>query len=248
MLYKFLLPFSLWLIANTLFAQPALDARRQGDKAYDKSNYEQAEKAYKKAENTPEADYNRGNTIYQQGRYKDAQPLYESALKNAKTPESKADILHNLGNTHLKNQQYKEAVNAYEKSLRLRPGDPGTKQNLQFAKRMLQKQEEEQKKQQQNQQQQNQQQPKDKDQQQQNQQQQNNQQQPKDKDQQQQNQQQQQPNQDTQKEQPQPGQMTKEDARRLLETAISPEDRKNTRKYRERQQQNPTKKAKEKDW
>lgn len=241
MLYKFLLPFSLCLIANTLLAQPALDARREGDKAYDKSNYEKAEKAYKKAENTPEADYNRGNSVYQQGRYKEAQPLYESALKNAKTPESKADILHNLGNTHVKQQQYEEAINAYEKSLRLRPGDPPTKQNLQFAKKMLQEQKKEQQKnQQQNQQQQNQ------NQNQQNQQQQQNQ-QPKDQ-QQNQQQQQQQPNQETPQEQPQPGQMTKEDARRLLETAISPEDRKNTRKYRERQQQNPTKKVKEKDW
>jgi hypothetical protein len=41
--------------------------------------------------------------------------------------------------------------------------------------------------------------------------------------------------------------MKKEDAKRLLETAIGPEDQKNARKYREQRQQ-PKASGKEKDW
>ena len=42
--------------------------------------------------------------------------------------------------------------------------------------------------------------------------------------------------------------MTREEAQRLLETTISPEDRKNARKYRAAMQQKKVPKASRKDW
>ena len=210
-------------------AQSAHQYMRQGDRHYERSNYKDAEQAYRNAagqkQNDPVIIYNSGNAAYKQGNFTDAQKWYDQAAQSAADPDLQANALHNLGNTLLKQQNYQEAVNAYQRSLRLRPGDPETKVNLQLAKKKWQEQ---QTRDQQNQQQKQQPNPSSG----------------------QQNQQQQQPNpapenrqapapppqnQSPQQadQQPSEGQMTREQARRLLETAVAPEDQRNARKYRE---------------
>ena len=47
----------------------------------------------------------------------------------------KPDALYQLGNAYLRAGQYDEAVKAYEGSLRLKPNQPDAKKNLQIAKR-----------------------------------------------------------------------------------------------------------------
>ncbi len=248
----FLLAFVIFAL-NVIKAQPTHTPLRKGDRAYDRVQYKEAEKQYRIAANheigNPQAVYNLGNTLYQQGNWKDAQQRFEQAASVAKDPAQRADALHNLGDAFLKDRKYKEAVKAYEASLRLRPGDPGTKQNLQMAKKNLR--EEEKKEKEKNQQQQQQQQNKD-----QNQSPQQNPQNQQDKQDKQENQSNQSPQnqqgqpQKKQPEQPQKmdeQQLKKEDAKRLLETAIGPDDRKNAQKYRAAQQQSKPKTQK-KDW
>ena len=219
------------LLLTTIQAQaqsPAHRNLREGDRYYRKSEYSEAEKAYRRAEghspNNPKAAYNLGNSLYRQGQYEQAVPYFEKAEKNAQTRLEKADALHNLGNSHLKQNKYKEAVGAYENSLRFRPGDPETKINLQYAKQQLKQQQQQQQqdknKQQQDQQNQNQ-----------NQDQQQN-----------QGQQQQQ-----QKEQQQQQQADREEAKRLLDAVIDNEDRKTAKKYREKQDRS-NKPPQQKDW
>ncbi len=229
--YSFLI--AILLLAQTLPAQSAHSLQRKADREYSKSNYRDAEQAYRQAgekkANDPALLYNTGNAVYQQGNYAASEPFFEKAAKTAKEPAKRADALHNLGNAYLKQQKFREAVDAYENSLRQRPGDPETKVNLQLAKKKLQQQQQQQQQNQQDQQQNNDQQ----NQQQQDQQQQN------DQNQQQQNQQQsneqpQQPDQQP-REQQADGRMTPEQAKRLLETAVAPEDRRNAKKYREQE-------------
>lgn len=212
--------------AQTPFAQSAHQALRQGDRAYDMSNYAESEEAYREAEkkksDDPRTYYNTGNAIYQQSHYDESERYFRKTAELAKEPAMKADAFHNLGNAMLKQHKFQEAVDAYQNSLRARPGDPETKANLQLAKKYLKQQ------QQQNsgQQPRDQQQPsssKPSGQQQQ---------QGQNQDQQQQNPQPNQP-QEQQQEQPSDGQMTREQARRMLETAVSPADQKSARKYRE---------------
>ena len=238
------------LAFNTAYAQSAHAPLSKGDRAYDKQQYKVAERNYRAAADremgNPQALYNLGNTLYQQGNFEDAESRFLQASNNIKTPLQMADALHNLGDAFLKQRKYKDAVRAYEQSLRLRPADPGTKQNLQLAKKRLkEEQKKEQEKQQQNQQQQ--------DKQSQNQ---DQKQDPKN----QENKQQDKPG---QPEQNQPGQapqsqdeqqkkiaekkLKKEEASRLLETAIGAEDRKNARKYRAADKQSKPKTSK-KDW
>jgi len=208
-------------------AQSAHQYMRQGDRHYERSNYKDAEQAYRNAagkkQNDPVISYNSGNAAYKQGNFTDAQKWFDQAAQSAADPDLQANALHNLGNTFLKQQKYQEAVNAYQRSLRLRPGDPETKVNLQLAKKKWQEQ---QARDQQPNQQQN----------------------PSSGQQNQQQQQQPNPAQANQQtpasppqnqspeqagQQPSEGQMTREQARRLLETAVAPEDQRNARKYRE---------------
>lgn len=212
------------LTANTGLAQSARKLQREGDRQYQDAHYREAEEAYRQAaqqkQNDPTVHYNTGNAIYQQGNYAASENYFDQTARQAKDPALRADAFHNLGNAYFKQQKFKAAVDAYENSLRLRPGNADTKVNLQMAKKKLQQQQQEQ---QQQEQQQNQPQEQPNDQQQQQQQQQQN--QPQQTQPQQKNQQ--------QEEQPADGSMTREQARRILETAVSPEDQKNARKYRE---------------
>ena len=246
----FILLFTL-LLPESASAQSPHRSLRSGDREYDQERYHEAEQNYRNATDRDPSNltaiYNYGNALYQQGKYPEAAQQFQKA---AQADPKNADARHNLGNALLKQHKYKEAAEAYEQSLRLRPGDPETKMNLQMAKKKIE--EERQQQQQQNQQQQNQQQ--------QNQQgqqpqptppnaPQNQQQQPPS-----QNQPQQGPSNSTPPKEPPPqtpppadGSIKPEQARRMLETAISAEDRKNAKKYREAQR-SAKPKTNKKDW
>ena len=131
----------LFACAASITAQTTYESLRAGDNAYDRSNYSKAEPHYRRAAaNDPSnwnAAYNLGNTLYEQGKYEDAAKVFEQAIANAPDAQAKADVLHNAGNALLKQNKFKEAIKAYENSLRLRPGDPDTKMNLQMAKKEL---------------------------------------------------------------------------------------------------------------
>ncbi len=238
----------LFLLACPVHAQSSHQSLRQGDQAYDKKEYQNAENAYRKAltqsPSDPTALYNTGNAAYRQGHYEDAVGLYTEAAKQAPDPVFKAQALYNLGNAHLKQEHYQKAIEAYEQSLRLRPGDGNTKSNLQFAKKKQHEKEQKEKQQQQNQQQKPQDQQQNQDPQKEPQpseqdQQQNDQSQPSD----------QNPNQPKPDKQaaPKPGRITPEQARQTLENSIGPADQKSARKYRENQRP-PARPRPKKDW
>lgn len=128
---------------------------RKGDQAYLHSKYAEAETAYKEAlhhdPSSEKAAYNLGNSLYRQGNYAEAEKNYQSTVSTA-TASDRADAFHNLGNALMQQEKYKEAVAAYQNSLRLQPGDAGSKRNLQMAKQRLKEQQQNQEKQQQEQQ------------------------------------------------------------------------------------------------
>lgn len=245
----------IFLMLPDLPGQTTYESLRAGDKAYDRSNYSKAEPHYRLvAEKDPSnwnAAYNLGNTLYEQGKYEDAAKIFEKAVANAPNIEAKADVLHNAGNAWLKQNKFKESIKAYESSLRLRPGDPDTKMNLQMAKKKNKEEEEreQQKKQQEQEQKQQQNQDQNQDPQQNEQQNQQEQQQQNEQQKQQEQQQQQQKQQQGQNQQQPTNQqrVKQEEAKRLLETTIGPEDRKNAQKYRSAQQKKAPK-AGQKDW
>lgn len=160
---------------------------RKGNKAFDKSEFKQAEDAYRASlaadSNYAKAEYNLANASYKQDKddkLHTAAKYYGSFLKSL-SPEdtlNRTNGIYNLGNTNFKLSQsdtvknteqstkyLKEAAEYYKASLRLNPSDSNAKYNLALTQYLLKKDEQENKnnQQQQNQQQQQQQQNQNKD-------------------------------------------------------------------------------------
>lgn len=117
---------------------------RKGNELYNDENYVDAEVQYKKAleqnPNYEKANYNLGNAIYQQNRFKEALPLYDLVSKTTENKLNKAESFHNIGNTMMKEKQYDKAVEAYKNALRNNHKDDETRYNLALAQEMLKNQ------------------------------------------------------------------------------------------------------------
>lgn len=119
-----------------LTAQPAHRALRQGEELYDRGDFDKAQTAYQKADNSIGL-YNAGNAAMQQNNLDEAENLFAAAAEKATSKAFKADALYNLGNALLLQKKYAAAIKAYESSLRAAPNRPDAQKNLQIAKRMM---------------------------------------------------------------------------------------------------------------
>lgn len=201
-----MLPFLGWT-----FLDPVAKKNEEGNALFEKGEYEAALRRYleaqQEARSRPELHFNAGDALYMQGKY--AEALQEMGRATEGThPDMSAAAHYNLGNALFRQEKFQEAVGAYKKSLELKPDDIDAKINLELALEKLDQdgQDEQDKNQDQNQDQQDQSQNQDQNQQ----------------DQQDQNQQDQggQDGQDQQKQQqgqqPDPREMTPEEAARIL--------------------------------
>ena len=144
---------------------------KEGNKLFDKGNYQEAEIMYNKATqvnpNSPTANYNLALSLAKQVKTSDndsikndltahALSLFELVPTLTKDSTIIAMSFHNIGNLRYENEAYKEAIDAYKQSLRHNPYDNDTRYNLRMAQLKLQEQQQQQDKNQQNQDQQNQ--------------------------------------------------------------------------------------------
>lgn len=135
------LSFSLWAQGERKYVREGNDAYYDGkpDKAI-----ESYQKALEEAPESPEAHFNLGNAYYKQKDYEKATASYQTAAGLFKDDKQKAEALHNIGNSYFDQEKFKEAKEAYQQALRLNPNDNDTRYNLAMANKMLQKKEEEQ--------------------------------------------------------------------------------------------------------
>ena len=157
-MFRILLVFHFLFLISRASGQALNPYAQKGDRMYRDSNYVGAEEAYRKAnaENPSfNFQYNLANSLYQQGRIKEAQSAYEKSISNSSTtPQQLSSAYYNLGNTNFHNKAYDKSIEAYKESLKLNPKDAAAKINLAQAKRMkVQQQQQEQQQQQQNKQQ-----------------------------------------------------------------------------------------------
>ena len=234
----------IFLIPLAVYAQNERKIIRQGVKAFQEGEYDDAEVQFRKAgdinQESFEAEFNTGAALYGQEKFEETVKQYEPLVESSSDPETLAHVWHNIGNSLLESQQYEPSIEAYKNSLRLNPTDSDTKYNLAYAKKKLQEQ------QQQNQDQKNQDQNQDQNQDKQNQ------------DQKEQEQNQDQQNQDQQEEkqqpdqkdqgqqQPRPQEISKEDAERML-NAIQLQE-KDVKEKVDRKKAAVAKVKTEKDW
>ncbi|OYX23679.1 MAG: ion channel protein [Flavobacteriales bacterium 32-35-8] len=77
--------------------------------------------------------FEKGNTLYNQGKYNEAIDAYKTIL-NSKNHS--AELYYNLGNAYYKLNKVAPSIFYYEKALQLAPNDNDIKNNLSFARNM----------------------------------------------------------------------------------------------------------------
>ncbi len=137
-------PLLLLIITGTTigaYAQTDRSHIRQGNGKFEDGRYQDAEIDYRKAlEEDPQsfrADYNLGNALYKQKQYDAAALKYAALTKNEKDRQNLDRYFYNLGNAYYENKKYQESVEAYKNALRKNPRDMDAKHNLQLAMRKL---------------------------------------------------------------------------------------------------------------
>ncbi len=80
-----------------------------------------------------QSGFDKGNYLYQKGRYEQAISEYESVLASK---QQSAELYFNLGNCYYKLNKVAPAIYNYEKALVLNPNDAEIQNNLKFAQKM----------------------------------------------------------------------------------------------------------------
>ena len=121
----------------------------EGNEYYQKGKYDNAEFAYKKAAledpTSIKANYNLGNALFQQKRYKESITHYKRSAEISQTNNDKHLAYHNLGNAFMQEKDYQNAVDNYKLALKNDPKDDATRYNYALAKKMLEKEKDKQK-------------------------------------------------------------------------------------------------------
>lgn len=116
----------------------------EGNALVNEDDFVSAEMAYRKAISEQPTSiagiYNLGNSYYKKGNYEEALYRHQQAIKNAASKTEKYKAFHNIGNILMQNKKCKEAVEAYKNALRNNPSDDETRYNLGLAKECAEQQ------------------------------------------------------------------------------------------------------------
>ena len=126
---------------NILYGQAERRFIREGNKLYQKEQFDESELSYRRAlekdKDSPQARFNLGNSLYKQERYDESQRFYGELIDEIDDPANRSRVLHNFGNSLLKSGQIEQSIEAYKEALRNNPEDAETRYNLAFARNLL---------------------------------------------------------------------------------------------------------------
>ncbi len=127
--------------SQNAFSQAEKRLLREGNRLYQKELFDESELSYRraleKAEDSPLARFNLGNSLYKQDRYDEATRFFGELADDIEDPLNRSKVYHNLGNSLLMSQQIPQSIAAYKEALRNNPGDEETRYNLAFAQHLL---------------------------------------------------------------------------------------------------------------
>jgi Ca-activated chloride channel homolog len=131
-------------IPSMLMAQEERKVIREGNKAYNEGNYDDAELKYQKAmETNPqlfELYGNTANTQYRNAKFNDAALNYENIMKMSGNRNEKADAFYNMGNSYLQAAEYDKSIQAYKNALKLNPKHDMSRYNMAVATKIQEQQ------------------------------------------------------------------------------------------------------------
>ncbi len=121
----------------------AASRNNEGNRLYDEHQYDDALKLYTDAQarlpNAPELHYNIGNVLFRKSEFDKAAEEYRKA-ESSPDPKLAQQATFNRGNALLMQEKPQDAAQAYIQALRARPDDADAKRNLELALRMMQEQ------------------------------------------------------------------------------------------------------------
>jgi Ca-activated chloride channel homolog len=144
----------LFSLTGALFAngQSAEALIRQGNRYYNKQDYDQSlsnyEKALKKQPGNADAQFNQGDALYRKNDYEKAAASYDDVLQSKADDKTRQTAYYNKGVAEIRQKKLEESIDAWKNALRLNPADSDARENL--VKALLEKKKQEQQQQQQN--------------------------------------------------------------------------------------------------
>lgn len=144
----------LFSLAGTSFlqAQTADALIRQGNRFYNKKDYEQSitnyEKALKKSPGNPDAFFNNADALYRKNDYEKAAASYDDVLQSKADENTRQSAYYNKGVAMIRQKKLEESIDAWKNALRLNSTDSEARDNL--VKALLEKKKKDEQEQQQN--------------------------------------------------------------------------------------------------
>ncbi len=142
--------FIFFIFSPPCFSQQEKKFILEGNKQYEKENFIEAEKNYSrglnKNKNSYKSSFNLGDAYYKQGKYEEAAEQFQSLTHRPSSKDTLSKAYHNLGNSLVKSKKYQEGLDAYKNALKNNPDDEDTRYNLAYTQQMLKQQQQQQKK------------------------------------------------------------------------------------------------------
>lgn len=133
------------LLPSEAAAQAGRSEVREGNRLYQEGRFEEAHEKYlealRAAPGSPVVRFNDGNALYQTQEFQRALEAYQEAIETG-DPALEAEAWYNVGNSFFRQQQLAEAVEAYKQALRTNPSDMDAKHNLELALEQMEQQQE----------------------------------------------------------------------------------------------------------
>ena len=128
-------------------AQAGRAETREGNRLYEEGRFAEAHEKYLEAlladPDSPIIRFNDGNALYRGEDYESALESFRAAVEGG-DPELAAAAWYNLGNTLYRQGALPESLEAFKQALRADPADPDAKHNLERVLEQMQEQEQEQ--------------------------------------------------------------------------------------------------------
>jgi tetratricopeptide (TPR) repeat protein len=142
-----LLVLAILVLPAGVSAQAGRAQVEEGNRLYRDGLFEEAHQKYLEAlaaaPESPVIPFNDGNALYQSADYERAMEAYERAIETG-DPGLQSAAWYNLGNALYRQQQLEPALEAYKQALRLRPADVDAKHNFERVLEQMQQQQQQQ--------------------------------------------------------------------------------------------------------
>jgi Ca-activated chloride channel family protein len=135
------------LLPAPLVAQNARAQVEEGNRLYEEGQFEEAHEKYLEAlladPESPLIRFNDGNALYRNQDYQRAMERFAEALES-EDPAIRSSAWYNLGNALYRQQKLQESLEAFKQSLLADPSDADAKHNLERVLQQLQQQQQQQ--------------------------------------------------------------------------------------------------------